>query len=111
VKKTGLVSITSEEVSLDKIEEGTPPNRSSAASSHGRSTHGTGAAHSRQDGHDPVRLRCEIQTARAAPGKGEPPYQVPFSVTNPAIVRPLAADILLIHALACSVRLSSSRAV
>lgn len=67
VKKTGLVSITSEEVSLDKIEE-----VNVAETILGRifgygsvDVHGTGAGaiHVRMVT-DPVRLRREIQTAR-----------------------------------------------
>lgn len=67
VKKTGLVSITSEEVSLDKIEE-----VNVAESILGRifgygnvDVHGTGAGaiHVKMVT-DPVRLRREIQTAR-----------------------------------------------
>jgi len=75
VKKTGLVSITSEEVSLDKIEE-----VNVAESILGRifgygsvDVHGTGAGaiHVRMVT-DPVRLRREIQTAREQlRGKGE----------------------------------------
>lgn len=67
VKKTGLISITSEEVSLDKIEE-----VNVAETILGRifgygsvDVHGTGAGaiHVRMVT-DPVRLRREIQTAR-----------------------------------------------
>jgi uncharacterized membrane protein YdbT with pleckstrin-like domain len=67
VKKTGLISITSEEVSLDKIEE-----VNVAESILGRifgygnvDVHGTGAGaiHVKMVT-DPVRLRREIQTAR-----------------------------------------------
>jgi hypothetical protein len=75
VKKTGLVSITSEEVSLDKIEE-----VNVAESILGRifgygsvDVHGTGAGaiHVKMVT-DPVRLRREIQTAREQlRGKGE----------------------------------------
>jgi uncharacterized membrane protein YdbT with pleckstrin-like domain len=75
VKKTGLISITSEEVSLDKIEE-----VNVAESILGRifgygnvDVHGTGAGaiHVKMVT-DPVRLRREIQTAREhLRGKGE----------------------------------------
>lgn len=75
VKKTGLISITSEEVSLDKIEE-----VNVAESILGRifgygnvDVHGTGAGaiHVKMIT-DPVRLRREIQTAREhLRGKGE----------------------------------------
>jgi uncharacterized membrane protein YdbT with pleckstrin-like domain len=75
VKKTGLISITSEEVSLDKIEE-----VNVAESILGRifgygnvDVHGTGAGaiHVKMVT-DPVRLRREIQTARQQiAGKGE----------------------------------------
>ena len=75
VKKTGFISITSEEVSLDKIEE-----VNVAETVLGRifgygtvHVHGTGAGaiHVKMV-QDPVRLRREIQTAREhVKGKGE----------------------------------------
>jgi uncharacterized membrane protein YdbT with pleckstrin-like domain len=75
VKKTGLVSIKTEEVSLDKIEE-----VNVAETIFGRvfgygtvDVHGTGAGaiHIKMV-HDPVQLRREIQTAREQlKGKGE----------------------------------------
>ncbi len=75
VKKTGLVSIKTEEVSLDKIEE-----VNIEESIMGRifgfgaiHVHGTGAGAIRVKMiNDPVRLRREIQTAREQlKGKGE----------------------------------------
>lgn len=67
VKKTGLVSITSEEVSLDKIEE-VNVSESILGRIFGYGSvdvHGTGAGaiHVKMVT-DPVRLRREIQTAR-----------------------------------------------
>lgn len=75
VKKTGLVSITSEEVSLDKIEE-VNVSESILGRIFGYGSvdvHGTGAGaiHVTMVT-DPVRLRREIQTAREQlRGKGE----------------------------------------
>jgi uncharacterized membrane protein YdbT with pleckstrin-like domain len=67
VKKTGFISITSEEVSLDKIEE-VNVNETILGRIFGYGTvdvHGTGAGaiHVKMVT-DPVRLRREIQTAR-----------------------------------------------
>lgn len=67
VKKTGLISITSEEVSLDKIEE-VNVDESILGRIFGYGTvsvHGTGAGKIfvNMVG-DPIRLRREIQTAR-----------------------------------------------
>ncbi len=67
VKKTGFISITSEEVSLDKIEE-VNVNESILGRIFGYGSvdvHGTGAGaiHVKMVA-DPVRLRREIQTAR-----------------------------------------------
>jgi uncharacterized membrane protein YdbT with pleckstrin-like domain len=67
VKKTGLVSITTEEVSLDKIEE-VNVDETIFGRIFGYGTvqvHGTGAGKIRVPFiNDPVRLRREIQTAR-----------------------------------------------
>jgi uncharacterized membrane protein YdbT with pleckstrin-like domain len=67
VKKTGLISITSEEVSLDKIEE-VNVNESvlGRVFGYGRvDVHGTGAGDiSVKMIGDPIRLRREIQSAR-----------------------------------------------
>jgi uncharacterized membrane protein YdbT with pleckstrin-like domain len=74
VKKTGFISITSEEVSLDKIEE-VNVNETILGRIFGYGTvdvHGTGAGaiHVKMV-QDPVRLRREIQTAREqVKGKG-----------------------------------------
>jgi len=67
VKKTGLVSITTEEVSLDKIEE-VNVDESILGRIFGYGTvsvHGTGAGNIQvRMISDPVKLRREIQTAR-----------------------------------------------
>jgi uncharacterized membrane protein YdbT with pleckstrin-like domain len=67
VKKSGLISIKTEEVSLDKIEE-VNIEESIAGRIFGFGTiyvHGTGAGKIRVNlVRDPVRLRREIQTAR-----------------------------------------------
>lgn len=67
VKKSGLVSITTEEVSLDKIEE-VNVNESILGRVFGYGTvdvHGTGAGAIRiKMVSDPIRLRREIQSAR-----------------------------------------------
>src|SRR5262249_47770941 len=67
VKKTGLISITTEEVSLDKIEE-VNVNESVIGRIFNYGTinvHGTGAGDIRMNWvRDPIRLRREIQTAR-----------------------------------------------
>ena len=67
VKKSGLVSITTEEVSLDKIEE-VNVNESILGRIFGFGTvdvHGTGAGAIRINMvKDPIRLRREIQSAR-----------------------------------------------
>jgi uncharacterized membrane protein YdbT with pleckstrin-like domain len=75
VKKTGLVSITSEEVSLDKIEEvNVSESILGRIFGYGNvDVHGTGAGaiHVTMV-NDPVRLRREIQGAREGlKGKGE----------------------------------------
>jgi uncharacterized membrane protein YdbT with pleckstrin-like domain len=75
VKKTGLISITTEEVSLDKIEE-VNVNETILGRIFGYGTinvHGTGAGDIRMNWvRDPIRLRREIQTAREhIKGKGE----------------------------------------
>lgn len=75
VKKTGLVSIKSEEVSLDKIEEvNVTESILGRIFGYGNvDVHGTGAGkiHVRMVG-NPVLLRREIQTAREQlKGKGE----------------------------------------
>ncbi|MEQ1756219.1 MAG: PH domain-containing protein [Micropepsaceae bacterium] len=67
VKKTGLISITSEEVSLDKIEEvNVDETILGRIFGFGAvSVHGTGAGKiSIHMVSDPIRLRREIQTAR-----------------------------------------------
>ncbi|MDZ4738737.1 MAG: PH domain-containing protein [Alphaproteobacteria bacterium] len=67
VKKTGLISITSEEVSLDKIEEvNVDETIFGRLFGYGNvQVHGTGAGNIHVTFvHDPVRLRREIQTAR-----------------------------------------------
>lgn len=75
VRKTGLISIQSEEVSLDKIEEVTV-HQSILGRIFGYGSvdvHGTGAGaiHVKMV-QDPVRLRREIQTAREQiKGRGE----------------------------------------
>jgi uncharacterized membrane protein YdbT with pleckstrin-like domain len=74
VKKTGLISIKSEEVSLDKIEE-VNVNESILGRIFGYGNvdvHGTGAGqiHVRMVG-NPVQLRREIQSAREQIRKGE----------------------------------------
>jgi uncharacterized membrane protein YdbT with pleckstrin-like domain len=67
VKKTGLVSITTEEVSLDKIEE-VNVSESILGRIFGYGTinvHGTGAGDIRMNMvRDPIALRRQIQTAR-----------------------------------------------
>ena len=67
VKKTGLIAITTEEVSLDKIEE-VNVNESILGRIFGYGTidvHGTGAGAIRMKMvRDPIRLRREVQTAR-----------------------------------------------
>ncbi len=67
VKKTGLISITTEEVSLDKIEE-VNVNETILGRIFGYGTinvHGTGAGDIRMKMvKDPIGLRREIQTAR-----------------------------------------------
>lgn len=75
VKKSGLISITTEEVSLDKIEE-VNVNESILGRIFGYGTvdvHGTGAGAIRiKMVDDPIRLRREIQSAREhVKNKGE----------------------------------------